>query len=81
MIHGRTALRRDLNDLLAERDQGVFKAEDVALPGLGGERPHVTFAKAGAEHRLDCDFIAGCYGRARLAMAGSEAPAAETAEG
>jgi p-hydroxybenzoate 3-monooxygenase len=62
MIYGQTELTKDLNDLLAERDQPVFEAEDVALHDVGADQPWVTYRKDGEEHRLDCDFIAGCDG-------------------
>ena len=26
----------------------------------GSERPQITYSRGGAEHRLECDFIAGC---------------------
>jgi p-hydroxybenzoate 3-monooxygenase len=61
-IYGQTELTKDLNDLLAERDQPVFEAEDVALHDIATDRPWVTYRKDGAEHRIDCDFIAGCDG-------------------
>jgi p-hydroxybenzoate 3-monooxygenase len=62
MVYGQTELTRDLNDLLAERDQPVFEAEDVALHDITSDHPWVTYTKGGVEHRLDCDFIAGCDG-------------------
>jgi p-hydroxybenzoate 3-monooxygenase len=62
MVYGQTELTKDLNDLLAERDQPVFEAEDVTLHDVETDRPFVTYRKDGAEHRLDCDFIAGCDG-------------------
>ena len=62
MIYGQTELTKDLNDLLALREQPVFNAEDVALHEITGQRPHVTYRVDGHEHRLDCDFIAGCDG-------------------
>ena len=62
MVYGQTELTKDLNDLLAERDQPVFEAEDVALFDLTTENPYVTYSKGGQTHRLDCDFIAGCDG-------------------
>jgi p-hydroxybenzoate 3-monooxygenase len=61
-IYGQTELTKDLNDLLAERDQPVFEAEDVALHDIATDRPFVTYRKDGAGHRLDCDFVAGCDG-------------------
>jgi p-hydroxybenzoate 3-monooxygenase len=62
MIYGQTELTKDLNDLLAERGQPVFEAEDVALHDIATDKPFVTWRKDGREHRLDCDFIAGCDG-------------------
>src|SRR3569833_2994136 len=39
MIYGQTELTKDLNDLLAERDQPVFEAEDVALHDIETAKP------------------------------------------
>jgi p-hydroxybenzoate 3-monooxygenase len=61
-VYGQTELTKDLNDLLAERDQPVFAAEDVALHDIETGAPFVTYRKGGQEYRLDCDFIAGCDG-------------------
>jgi p-hydroxybenzoate 3-monooxygenase len=62
MVYGQTELTKDLNDLLAERGQPVFEAEDVALHGLTSGQPFVTYRKGGEAFRLDCDFVAGCDG-------------------
>jgi p-hydroxybenzoate 3-monooxygenase len=62
MVYGQTELTKDLNDLLAERGQPVFEAEDVALHALTTDRPYVTYRKGDESVRLDCDFIAGCDG-------------------
>jgi p-hydroxybenzoate 3-monooxygenase len=55
-----------VRDLIAARVAAgaplLFEAEGVALHDLAGSRPAVTYRHAGAEHRLDCDFIAGCDG-------------------
>jgi p-hydroxybenzoate 3-monooxygenase len=40
----------------------IWNASDVALHGIDGNSPHVTWTVDGAVHRLDCDFIAGCDG-------------------
>jgi p-hydroxybenzoate 3-monooxygenase len=34
----------------------------VSLHDLDGERPQVRWRKHGVEHRIDCDFVAGCDG-------------------
>jgi p-hydroxybenzoate 3-monooxygenase len=61
-VYGQTELTKDLNDLLAERDQPIFEAEDVALHDIAATSPFVTYRKDGMDYRLDCDFIAGCDG-------------------
>jgi p-hydroxybenzoate 3-monooxygenase len=63
MVYGQTELTKDL--ILAAQERGtplIFEAEDVALHGLDGEQPCVTFRSDAAEQRLDCDFVAGCDG-------------------
>jgi len=40
----------------------VYDAHDVAVHGFDGATPYVTYVKDGREHRIDCDFIAGCDG-------------------
>jgi p-hydroxybenzoate 3-monooxygenase len=56
-----------IKDLVAARlEHGgeiVFEAADVALHGLDGDAPKITFRrKGGALEELHCDFIAGCDG-------------------
>lgn len=55
-----------IKDLVAARTaadgQLLFGVRDVALHGLDGERPSVTFSHAGEARRIDADFIAGCDG-------------------
>jgi p-hydroxybenzoate 3-monooxygenase len=63
LVYGQTEITRDLMD--ARSTAGlptVYEAADVAVHGFDGAKPHVTFRKDGREHRLDCDFIAGCDG-------------------
>ena len=63
MVYGQTEVTQDLYDA---RDAAggtiVHEAQGVALHGLDGDAPHVTYVKDGTEHRVDCDFIAGCDG-------------------
>jgi len=62
MVYGQTELTKDLNDALALRDGAVvYEAEGVALHDVE-TAPQVTYRKDGTDHRLDCDFIAGCDG-------------------
>ncbi|WGH79774.1 4-hydroxybenzoate 3-monooxygenase [Jannaschia ovalis] len=62
MVWGQTEVTADL---YAARDAAggriVHEAEEVAIHDAGGT-PHVTYRKDGAEHRVDCDWIAGCDG-------------------
>jgi p-hydroxybenzoate 3-monooxygenase len=63
LVYGQTELTRDLMD--AREAAGlttVYEAQDVAIGGFDGNAPYVTWRKDGREHRLDCDFIAGCDG-------------------
>ena len=63
MAYGQTSITEDL---YAARDalggQVIDEAQDVALHGIEGASPHVTYTKHGKTHRLDCEFIAGCDG-------------------
>jgi p-hydroxybenzoate 3-monooxygenase len=62
-IWGQTELTRDLFAAREARGGAVLdRAADVALHGIGDERPWITFRRDGVEQRIDCDFIAGCDG-------------------
>lgn len=62
-VYGQSEVMRDLFDAAEARGLPiVFDAEDVALEGLDGDRPTVTWRKDGAPQRLDCDYVAGCDG-------------------
>src|SRR5690606_2438862 len=61
--YGQTELTRDLMEARAAAGlPTVYEAEDVALHDFDGAKPYVTYRKDGREHRIDCDFIAGCDG-------------------
>jgi p-hydroxybenzoate 3-monooxygenase len=63
MVYGQQEVMRDLFDAAETRDiRIVFDAEDVKPRDIDGDRPYVTWREDGVEHRLDCDFIAGCDG-------------------
>lgn len=62
-VYGQTEVTRDLYDAReASQARTEFEVEDVELHDLEGEAPYVTYRKDGQEHRLDCDFVAGCDG-------------------
>jgi p-hydroxybenzoate 3-monooxygenase len=62
-VYGQTELTKDL---MEARDAAgappVFEVEDVVLEGVDGNRPRIRYARGGAPHVLDCDFVAGCDG-------------------
>lgn len=63
MVYGQTEVTRDLYDARHKAGGTVLhQVDEVALHGLEGHRPHVTFTHAGTDMRIDCDFIAGCDG-------------------
>lgn len=63
MAYGQTAVTEDL---YAARDatggEVICEAQDVRLHELASADPFVTFRKDGQDHRLDCDYVAGCDG-------------------
>jgi len=62
-IYGQAELTRDLMDSRAATGAPtLFEAEAVRPHDFDTGRPYVTWRKDGAEHRIDCDFIAGCDG-------------------
>ncbi|WP_071796688.1 4-hydroxybenzoate 3-monooxygenase [Natronohydrobacter thiooxidans] len=63
IVYGQTEVTRDL---YAARDAAgghiEFQVEDVVIHGADTDAPHVTYTSQGQQHRIDCDFIAGCDG-------------------
>jgi p-hydroxybenzoate 3-monooxygenase len=63
VVYGQTEVTHDLMDRReATGGATVYEAADVVPHGFDGDSPYVTYAKDGVEHRVDCDFIAGCDG-------------------
>ena len=63
VVYGQTEVTRDLMDVRAATGGiTVYEAEDVALHDIDSDAPYVTYRYNGENHRLDCDFIAGCDG-------------------
>lgn len=63
LVYGQTELTRDLYE--AREGQGAdlrFDCEGVEIRGADTEAPFVTYRHGGTEHRVDCDFVAGCDG-------------------
>jgi p-hydroxybenzoate 3-monooxygenase len=63
LIYGQTEVTRDLYDARDELDGIVIHdAQGVTPKGLDSDAPYVTYTKDGTDHRIDCDFVAGCDG-------------------
>lgn len=63
LVYGQTEVTRDLMDKRAETGAtSVYEAANVRPCDFSRDKPYVTYEKDGVEHRLDCDFIAGCDG-------------------
>lgn len=63
MVYGQTEVTRDL--MQARQASGapiIYSADNVRPHAIDGERPYLTFDKDGCQHRVDCDYIAGCDG-------------------
>ena len=62
-VYGQQEVMRDLFDGAEARGiEIVWEADGVALGDLDGDQPFVTWRQGQAEHRLECDFVAGCDG-------------------
>ncbi len=63
MAYGQTAITEDL---FAARDAAggkiVDEADNVTPHDVTSGRPYVTYEKDSAQHRINCDYIAGCDG-------------------
>ncbi len=63
MVYGQTEVTADL---YAARDAMggivIHEAEGVQPYDLDTNAPYVTYIKDGTEHRIDCDYVAGCDG-------------------
>jgi p-hydroxybenzoate 3-monooxygenase len=63
MVYGQTEVTKDLYAALDEADLPiVHEATDVMPHDVTSDAPYVTFTLNGAEHRIDCAYIAGCDG-------------------
>jgi p-hydroxybenzoate 3-monooxygenase len=63
VIYGQTEVVKDL--IAARLESGaplLFEVDDVGVTGIETERPLIRFRRDGAEHRLECDVVAGCDG-------------------
>ena len=62
-VYGQTQIQKDLFERrLADNAAIVFEAAPVSLHNVESDRPSLRYIRDGAEHRVECDFIAGCDG-------------------
>ncbi len=63
MAYGQTKIQADLDSAIEARGGIVIdEAADVMPHDVATDSPWVTYVKDGEEHRIDCDFVAGCDG-------------------
>lgn len=63
VVYGQTEVTRDLYDAREAMDgKIVFNTENVQIHGSDTDAPHVTYSVNGTEHRIECDYVAGCDG-------------------
>ena len=62
-VYGQTELTRDLMHARGAADlPTIYEAHNAAVLDFDTSKPYLTFDKDGRDHRIDCDFIAGCDG-------------------
>lgn len=63
VVYGQTEVTKDLiNARLAAGGDLRFECDNVAIHDIESERPRLTYASAGEQHEIVCDFVAGCDG-------------------
>ena len=63
VVYGQTEVTRDLYEAREAMDgKIVFNTENVSIHDADRDAPYVTYTVDGTEHRIDCDYVAGCDG-------------------
>tara|TARA_R110000824_G_scaffold288508_5_gene476898 strand:+ start:24559 stop:25740 length:1182 start_codon:yes stop_codon:yes gene_type:complete len=63
VVYGQTEVTKDLMDARLEtKAQSIYEVENVEIHDVKKDTPYVTYEKDGAQHRIDCDYVAGCDG-------------------
>lgn len=63
MVYGQTEVTRDLYEAREKSGSDIqFNVEEVVIHGADTDRPHVTYTVDRKDHRIDCNFVAGCDG-------------------
>ncbi|MBO9451951.1 4-hydroxybenzoate 3-monooxygenase [Tropicibacter sp. R16_0] len=63
VVYGQTEVTRDLYE--AREAMGgkiIFNTENVTIHDADSDAPFVTYSVDGTEHRIECDYVAGCDG-------------------
>lgn len=80
-VYGQSEVMKDLDKAADERGiRMVYEAADVALHGLDGNQPSITWNQGGAARRLECDFVVGCDGYHGVSRASIPRDQLETVE-
>jgi p-hydroxybenzoate 3-monooxygenase len=63
MVYGQTEVTKDLYEARARMDGLVIhNVEGTRIHGADTDAPYVTYTRDGTEHRIGCDWVAGCDG-------------------
>lgn len=63
LVYGQTEVTRDLYDARDAMDGDTrYEVENVVIHDADSDAPYVTYDQHSTQHRIDCDFIAGCDG-------------------
>jgi p-hydroxybenzoate 3-monooxygenase len=63
VVYGQTEVTRDLMDARAAAGADtVYEAAGVSVHDFDTDHPSIRYQKDGREHRVSCDFVAGCDG-------------------
>ena len=80
-VYGQTEVTRDLMDALAaDGVEPLYEAEALAIAGLDGAQPTVTYRQDGDERDARREFVAGCDGYHGVSRAASPPAALTTYE-
>jgi p-hydroxybenzoate 3-monooxygenase len=63
MVYGQTEVTQDLMDA-RERSgaKSIYEVDQARPVDFDRDKPYVAFKKDGVDHRIECEFIAGCDG-------------------
>ena len=63
VVYGQTEVTRDLYEAREAAGGKIeYNVENVKIHDADSDAPYVTFQRDGQDHRIDCDYVAGCDG-------------------